>query len=141
MGFFGGSWWRTSDVVYDKRAVEIPLSDSLRTYIEHALTAVPSDSIAIKKNGQEVASSRPRINKLPDKLLYVNWWGYPLDVNRDVGLSTLNFQLSPGKFRVSYFEFRVSIFDFPFSIPLPRRRVPERPAKLQRLRGDVRWPG
>ena len=56
LGFFGGSWWRTSDVVYDKRAVEIPLSDSLRTYIEHALTAVPSDSIAIKKK-QEVASS------------------------------------------------------------------------------------
>ena len=72
LGFFGGSWWRTSDVVYDKRAVEIPLSDSLRTYIEHALTAVPSDSIAIKKNRQEVASSSPRINKLPDKLLYVN---------------------------------------------------------------------
>jgi len=72
LSFVGGSWWRTSDVVFDKRAVEIPLSDSLRTYIEHALAAAPSDSIAIKKNGQEVASSRPRINKLPDKLLYVN---------------------------------------------------------------------
>src|SRR5258708_28740185 len=72
LSFFGGSWWRTSDVVFDKRAVEIPLSDSLRTYIEHALAAAPSDSIAIKKNGQEVASSRRRINKLPDKLLYVN---------------------------------------------------------------------
>jgi hypothetical protein len=72
LSFFGGSWWRTSDIVFDKRAVEIPLSDSLRAYIEHALAAAPSDSIAIKKNGQEVASSRPPIKKLPDKLLYVN---------------------------------------------------------------------
>jgi hypothetical protein len=72
LSFFGGSWWRTSDIVFDKRAVEIPLSDSLRTYIEHALAAAPSDSIAIKKNGQEVASSRPPIKTLPDKLLYVN---------------------------------------------------------------------
>jgi hypothetical protein len=72
-GFFGGGIWRTSDVVFDKRAVEIPLSDSLRNYIGHALAAANSDSIAVAKNGKQVRSSPQLPNAtLPDKLLYVN---------------------------------------------------------------------
>jgi hypothetical protein len=73
LSFFGGGVWRTSDVVFDIRAVEIPLSDALRNYIEHALAAAPSDSIAVKKNNESVPTS-PRLpsGRLPDKLLYVN---------------------------------------------------------------------
>ncbi|MGC2831568.1 MAG: hypothetical protein WB994_18170 [Candidatus Acidiferrum sp.] len=73
LGFFGGGVWRTSDVVFDIRAVEIPLSDALRKYIEHALASAPSDSIAVNKNNESVATS-PRLpsGRLPDKLLYVN---------------------------------------------------------------------
>jgi hypothetical protein len=73
LGFLGGGIWRTSDVVFDKRAVEIPLSDSLRSYIGHALAAAPSDSITVAKNGEKVSSSPHLPNAtLPDKLLYVN---------------------------------------------------------------------
>lgn len=72
LSFFGGSLWRTSDVVYDQRAVEIPLSDSLRSYIQHALTAAPSDSIKVQNNGKEVSVSPHLLTTLPDKLLYVN---------------------------------------------------------------------
>lgn len=73
IGFFGGGVWRTSDIVFDIRAVEIPLSDSLRKYIEHALAAASSDSVMAKKNDKGVATS-PRLPsaRLPDKLLYVN---------------------------------------------------------------------
>jgi hypothetical protein len=73
LGFFGGGVWRTSDVVFDIRAVEIPLSDALRKYIEHALSATSSDSVTVKKNNETVAKS-PRLpsGRLPDKLLYVN---------------------------------------------------------------------
>jgi hypothetical protein len=72
---FAGSLWRRSDVVFDSRAVEIPLSDSMRRSIEGALAGVASrsDSVGIAKNGQPVSSS-PHLpsTKLPDKLLYVN---------------------------------------------------------------------
>jgi hypothetical protein len=70
---FAGAFWRRADVVYDKRAVEIPLSDPLRKSIEDALAAAHSDSVAVAKNGREVNSS-PHLpsTKLPDKLLYVD---------------------------------------------------------------------
>jgi hypothetical protein len=72
---FAGSLWRRTDIVFDSRAVEIPLSDSMRRSIEGALAnaASRSDSVSVAKNGQQVSSS-PRLpsTKLPDKLLYVN---------------------------------------------------------------------
>ena len=73
VGVFGGALWRRADVVFDKRAVEIPLSDALRKSIEDALVSGHSDSLTIYKNGREVGSS-PHLPsaKLPDKLLYVD---------------------------------------------------------------------
>jgi len=70
---FAGSFWRTPDIVFDKRAVEIPLSDPLRKTIEDALKNAHSDSIAIRKNNEQISSS-PHLPsaKLPDKLLYVD---------------------------------------------------------------------
>ena len=71
-------FWHQADVVYDKRAVEIPLSDPLRKIIEDALahqsSVRVSTSVTVAKNRVEVASSGPQLpsTKLPDKLLYVN---------------------------------------------------------------------
>ena len=73
LSFFGGSWWRTSDVVFDKRAVEIPLSDTLKTYIEHALaSAHPYASATLKHDRDQVPFPLLSIRTLPDKLLYLN---------------------------------------------------------------------
>jgi hypothetical protein len=47
--FFAGSIWRRADVVFDSRAVEIPLSDPLRKSIERALRMRLSQRT---KNGQ-----------------------------------------------------------------------------------------
>jgi len=72
-GLFVSNFWRRADIVFDKRSVEIPLSDSLRKSIEDALAQSHSDSIGVAKNGQQ-ASSSPHLpsEKLPDKLLYVD---------------------------------------------------------------------
>jgi hypothetical protein len=70
-GFFGGGIWRTSDVVFDKRAVEIPLSDSLRSYIGNALAAARSGSATAKRGIGSSGGLLPNAT-LPDKLLYVN---------------------------------------------------------------------
>jgi hypothetical protein len=73
LGFFGGSWWRTSDVVFDDRAVRIPLSDSLKTYIEQALASAHPHSGTFKHNKDQIAFS-PLLNikTIPDRLVYVN---------------------------------------------------------------------
>jgi len=72
---FAGVFWRRPDIVYDQRAVEIPLSEPLRKNIEDALSRArtPSDSVSVQINGQRVGSS-PLLpsTKLPDRLLYVN---------------------------------------------------------------------
>jgi len=70
---FAGTFWRTPDIVFDKRAAEIPLSDPLRKTIEDALASAHSDSVSVLKNGKERHSS-PHLpsTKLPDKLLYVD---------------------------------------------------------------------
>jgi hypothetical protein len=73
LGIFAGTLWRRADVVFDKRSVEIPLSDPLRKNIEDALAQSHSDSLTVAKNGQQVSSSTHLPSaKLPDKLLYVN---------------------------------------------------------------------
>ncbi|MGD0570379.1 MAG: hypothetical protein ABSA78_18405 [Candidatus Sulfotelmatobacter sp.] len=69
-------FWHRSDVVFDKRAVEIPLSGPLRKTIESALSqsSHKSDSISVTKNGLPLprdASQLPSTT-LPDRLLYVN---------------------------------------------------------------------
>jgi hypothetical protein len=85
-GVFAGSFWRRTDVVFDKRSVEIPLSDSLRKSIEEALSRP-----AIVKNGSQSQVAVPTQEgnatippyasmwlshlpspELPDQLLYVN---------------------------------------------------------------------
>jgi hypothetical protein len=73
ISIFAGAFWRRADVVFDKRSVEIPLSDQLRRSIEDAFAQAHSDSIRVAKNGQLTASS-PHLpsGKLPDKLLYVD---------------------------------------------------------------------
>ena len=70
---FAGSFWRVPDIVFDKRPVEIPLSDPLREAINQALAANHPDSLAVAKNGVPVSSSAhlPSMT-LPDKLLYVD---------------------------------------------------------------------
>ena len=68
-------FWHRSDVVFDKRAVEIPLSEPLRRAIEDALASSGriSDSVTVSKNGTKVnALSRLSTPKVPDSLLYVN---------------------------------------------------------------------
>jgi hypothetical protein len=69
-------FWHRSDVVFDKRAVEIPLSGPLRKTIEKALSTAgrTSDSVSVAKNGTEQANSNSQLPsaKLPDRLLYVN---------------------------------------------------------------------
>lgn len=73
LSIFAGTLWRIPDVVFDKRAVEIPLSDPLRKSIEDALASAHSDSVSVLKNKKELHSS-PHLpsTKLPDKLLYVD---------------------------------------------------------------------
>lgn len=75
VAIFAGAFWRRADVVFDQRAVEIPLSEPLRRNIENALASglKVSDSVTVLKNGVPVGSS-PNLpsTKLPDKLLYVN---------------------------------------------------------------------
>ena len=75
IAIFAGAFWRRADVVFDERAVEIPLSDPLRKSIENALERgfKTSDSVTVAKNGKPIASSASLPStKLPDKLLYVN---------------------------------------------------------------------
>lgn len=75
VSLFAGNFWHRADIVYDKRAVEIPLSDALRKSIEDALarSIVQSDSLTVQKDGKEISSS-PHLpsTELPDKLLYVD---------------------------------------------------------------------
>ena len=75
VSIFAGTVWRRPDVVFDKRAVEIPLSDPLRKTIEHALASADSSSIDTSSppNTKKVESG-PRLpsTKLPDKLIYVD---------------------------------------------------------------------
>jgi len=75
VAIFAGTFWRRADVVFDQRAVEIPLSEPLRRNIENALASglKASDSVSVLVNGKLVGSS-PNLpsTKLPDKLLYVN---------------------------------------------------------------------
>lgn len=69
-------FWHRSDVVFDKRAVEIPLSAPLRKTIEGALANAgrTADRVAVAKNGVEVPAAPSQLPsaKLPDRLLYVN---------------------------------------------------------------------
>jgi hypothetical protein len=53
VSIFAGSFWHRPDVVFDKRAVEIPLSDALRESIEDALAR---SAIRSKPSGQRQAA-------------------------------------------------------------------------------------
>jgi hypothetical protein len=69
-------FWHRSDVVFDKRAVEIPLSGPLRKTIEDALSSAGPifDSIPAKKSVAAAADGTSQLpsKRLPDRLLYVN---------------------------------------------------------------------
>jgi hypothetical protein len=75
VAIFAGIFWHRADVIFDHRAVEIPLSEPLRRNIENALASglKLSDSVSVLVNGKPAGSS-PTLpsTKLPDKLLYVN---------------------------------------------------------------------
>jgi hypothetical protein len=62
-------FWQKPDTVFDRRAVEIPLSDEIRRRFEEAL----SPQRIVEKSAKKYSVTEidlPR--KLPDKLLYVN---------------------------------------------------------------------
>jgi hypothetical protein len=68
-------FWHRSDVVFDQRALEIPLSEPLRKTIESALALASNgtDCVSVSRNGQPVTDTCALPGtKLPDKLLYVN---------------------------------------------------------------------
>jgi hypothetical protein len=85
ISILGGSFWRRADVVFDKRSVEIPLSDSLRKIIEEALSrplatkngsqfqvTVPTEQGTAKIPPNAYMWLRLPSAKLPDQLLYIN---------------------------------------------------------------------